>query len=445
MIPAAELSKPDVNQARIEMERHSQRLLIAFIASGMFFMLLPGTFLGVWSLFGIAHHHLPTSISPEWLQAHGQAQLFGWVGSFILGIGLYSLTKMQSSLAFPVRMGWTIWILWTTGISLRWIGGVTDWEWKILLPLSGLLQLIAFLFFYRAVRRHRPNNPNPDKPRPRREMWMKIVLGGGLAFLLAMIANFVFLTRLALDGSSPALPHVLDEQLVVLAVWGVMVPTIWGFNTRWLPIFAGFRKPDGPPLLIAYILSIGGIIATFAVWLPIAATAFLFAALMAVEALHVWEPAVQPAKLLHVHATFPLFIRVAYGWLVASTVLDALAVLYDHDGGIWGASRHALTVGFVAAMVLAIGQRVLPAFGGMRVLWSTRLMLWSLLLLNFGCLMRVTLEPLAYEGYWAFAWKLLPVSAVVELTAIVLFAINITGTLFQPPAHLRAALHSPQA
>src|SRR5215472_18757043 len=29
--------------------------------------------------------------------------------------------------------------------------------------------------------------------------------------------------------------------------------------------------------------------------------------------------------------------------------------------GIWGASRHALTVGFIAAMVFSVGQRVLPS------------------------------------------------------------------------------------
>jgi hypothetical protein len=169
----------------------------------------------------------------------------------------------------------------------------------------------------------------------------------------------------------------------------------------------------------------------------VAAVAFLFASILAVEALHVWQPAVAPAKLLHVDRSFPLFIRLAYVWLVVSSLLTAIAVPYDHAGGIWGASRHALTVGFIAGMVFAIGQRVLPAFCGMRVLWSTQLMFWSLLLLHAGCLLRVAMEPLAYEGYWNFAWKLLPISAFIELAAVALFALNIIGTLLRPPAHLR--------
>ena len=69
-------------------------------------------------------------------------------------------------------------------------------------------------------------------------------------------------------------------------------------------------------------------------------------------------------------------------------------------------------------------------------------MFWSLALLHLGCAMRVALEPLAYENYWIFAWKLLPFSAVVELTAVVLFAVNIAVTLLRPPAHLRPAIHS---
>ncbi len=420
------------------MERHSQRLVTAFIVSGMLFMLLPGTFLGVWNLIGISQQRTLSSLSAAWLQAHGQAQIFGWIGSFILGIGFYSLTKMQSTLEFPVRAAWTSWILWTVGIAMRWIGGVTGWQWRILLPLAGALQLIACLLFYRAVRRHRPANPAHSM-----EPWMRIVIASTIAFLVAVTVNFFAMTHLAIYGTSPALPHVFDLQLVVLAVWGVLVPTIWGFNARWLPVFAGFQKPDGIRLMVAYGLSVTGVVAVFLQWLPIAAAVFLLAALLSIHALHVWQPAVQPAKLLHVARTFPLFIRVAYVWLVVSCLLDALAVRYDHAGGIWGASRHALTVGFIAGMVFVIGQRVLPAFCGMRILWSTRLMFWSLLLLHIGCLLRVTLEPLAYESYWNFAWKLLPFSAFVELTAVALFAVNIAATLLHPPAHLRPEIHSP--
>jgi hypothetical protein len=47
------------------------------------------------------------------------------------------------------------------------------------------------------------------------------------------------------------------------------------------------------------------------------------------------------------------------------------------------------------------------------------------------------MEPLAYELDWQIAWKLLPVSAVIEMTAVVFFALNLVGTLMQKPAHLR--------
>src|ERR1700676_3505964 len=71
-------------------EASLSRLLMAYISSGLVFMLLPGTFLGVWNLLQISGRESAGSISPAWLQAHGHAQVFGWIGSFILGIGFYS-------------------------------------------------------------------------------------------------------------------------------------------------------------------------------------------------------------------------------------------------------------------------------------------------------------------------------------------------------------------
>ena len=178
--------------------------------------------------------------------------------------------------------------------------------------------------------------------------------------------------------------------------------------------------------------------ATFLSFLPVAAIAFLLATLLVIDGLHVWAPTIHPPKVANVHPRFPWFVRVTCAWLLIFCALGMSAVVWDMSGGIWGASRHAITVGYVAGMVFAIGQRVLPAFSGMRVLWSTRLMFWSLLLLFSGCLLRVLAEPLAYEQIWAPAWKILPVSAVIELAAACVFEINIGATLAQPPAHLRA-------
>jgi len=86
-------------------------------------------------------------------------------------------------------------------------------------------------------------------------------------------------------------------------------------------------------------------------------------------------------------------------------------------------------------MILSVGQRILPAFAGMRALWSTKLMFLALLLLAAGCTMRVSAEVLAYQDYANWAWSVLPVSGLLELTALTLFAVNMLGTFILQPAH----------
>lgn len=79
-------------------------------------------------------------------------------------------------------------------------------------------------------------------------------------------------------------------------------------------------------------------------------------------------------------------------------------------------------------MVFTIGQRVLLAFSGMKLLFSPRLMFASLLMLSLGCVLRVSGEVLAYQGIAETAWTLLPYSALIELTAVTLSAINLVAT-----------------
>lgn len=75
-------------------------------------------------------------------------------------------------------------------------------------------------------------------------------------------------------------------------------------------------------------------------------------------------------------------------------------------------------------MVFATGQRVLAAFSGMKVLFSSKLMLAALSLLTLGCGLRVSSEILAYQELVHSAWSWLPISAIIEMTAVTRFAAN---------------------
>ena len=99
-------------------EMKLSRLLMLYISTGLGFMFLPGTFLGVWNLISISAHRSASSVSPAWIQAHGHAQIFGWIGTFILGIGFHSIPKLRRTGTFGLWAPWTCWALWTSGVTL---------------------------------------------------------------------------------------------------------------------------------------------------------------------------------------------------------------------------------------------------------------------------------------------------------------------------------------
>jgi len=420
---------PNRNPAATEIAL--QRLVTVYVVTGLAFLLLPGTFLGVWNLVSISGRHSLHAISQSWLQAHGHAQIFGWLGTFIIGIGYYSLSKMGQLKPFAASRGWTSWALWTCGVALRWIANISEWHWRLLLPVSAALQLTAFLIFFATVSGHKPRPVAAE--RRGMQTWMKLVLASTIAFLLVLLMNQVETIVLASGSAHPEIPHWLDQRYLFLAAWGFPVLAVWGFNAKWLPVFLGLREPSGKVLLAALAACACGVAAALLGQFLAATVLLLLASVFASIALRVFQRSLKPAKTLGVSAYFPHFVRGAYVWLLVAAVLGVYAAIADSYGGFWGASRHSLTVGFLATMVFAIGQRVLPAFCGMRLLYSKKLMFASLAILNLGCLLRVASEVPAYEANLSLAWRTLPVSAVIELTAVTLFALNLGITLVLPP------------
>ncbi len=418
------LTPQQIFAATAARETSLSRLLMTYIATGLVFMLLPGTFLGVWNLFAISSRRAPNSIPAAWIQAHGHAQVFGWIGTFILGIGFYSIPKLRRLNGFALPAAWTSWVLWTSGVTLRWLAGVYQWRWRVLLPLSAALEVAAFLIFFRSVSGHRPAGAGKKKL----DAWVLVVIAGALGLMLALLANLGAALFLARRGAAPELSAEFDRRILALQTWGFLVPFVWGFSARWLPVFLGLRPVRTRALLAAVAVNSAGVLASLAG--RTAASAILLAAgiLTAVRALRLFEAPERPAKTEGVHASYPIFVRMAYAWAAVAAGLGIWSAFAANSHGISGASRHALTVGFLATMVFAVGQRVLPAFSGMRLLFSRGLMFAGLLLLAGGCLLRVASEILAYQGVVAAAWSWLAASAICEMAAVTAFAGNLLVT-----------------
>ena len=416
----------EITRAR---ERSLSRLLMLYISTGLVFMLLPGTFLGVWNLLAISSRHAANSVSAGWIQAHGHAQIFGWIGTFILGIGFYSIPKLRRMNPFALWAAWVCWALWTVGVSLRWLTGVYLWQWRVVLPVSAALELLAFAIFFHSVSGHRPQ----DSGKQKLDEWVLVVIVAAVGLLLTLLVNLGAALFLAYRGISPDLPTEFDQRFLVLETWGFLVPFVWGFSAKWLPVFLGLRPVRGRVLLLAVAVNSVGVIAAMMGWMRSAVLLLLGGIIVAVWALRFFERTQQPAKVKGVHPSFPVFVRLAYVWAIVAAALGLWASSVEGSHGIWGASRHALTVGFLATMVFSVGQRILPAFSGMRLLFSTKLMFLAMLTLTVGCLLRVSSEILAYQGFAHWAWAWLPVSAFTEMTAVTLFAANLFATFAQRP------------
>lgn len=400
-------------------ERRAARLLAAFLASGLVFMALPGTLLGVWNLIGISSRQEAGAVSAAWIQAHGHAQLFGWVTTFIMGISLYTFPKFRASQIRSVALGWVLLAAWVLAIAARWGAGISEDSWSGLIRLSAALQLAAGCLFVWQV------TAPPRESHRSGQAWELLIFGG----FAGLIATLTWQLIAALDSDSrAAIAPELNHVFISLALWVFCVPVVLGYAARFLPALAGWPETRKAPAKLTL-----GVTALAAVLLLSSHTdgfhlACLIAALAGCLSLGVFRKAPGRPKTRGVYAGYPFFVRTSFLWLLVSAALG----LWAGVPGMLGASRHAFTVGFLSMLIFSLGPRILPSFVNSRELRSPTLMRISLYLLTVGCTLRVLSEPLAYAEVWGSAWRMLPVSAVVELCAVLLFALNMGWTLATP-------------
>jgi hypothetical protein len=333
-------------------------------------------------------------------------------------------------------LGWTAWGLWTAGVAWRWWAGFGAEHWRAGLLGSAILELAAFVIAQYALWfiRRQPKAAAAPKPAPA-GLGSWLGLAGFLSLGLALVMNLVISIEVIGFADNPVYPSDSNHVFLMIALWGFAVPVALGYSTRFVAIFLSLAPPAQ---------SVTGWLAAgvFAVIASALLHQFLLADLFAlvltvtaVWALRVFRTSVREPKRTGVYRHYDVFVRLSFGWLVAGAVLGVLAGIFPNLPGLGGASRHAVTVGFLATLIFSIGPRILPSFLNSRELWSPRFMAATLWFVSLGCLLRVSSESVAYSAAYSttgIAWKLLPVSALMELTAVMIFAINLGMTLSQP-------------
>jgi uncharacterized protein involved in response to NO len=424
-----------------------ENLYRRFLKTAILFTMTGGTALGAWELVMMALRERLGGVDRGVIQVHGHWQLFGWVGLFVVGIAYHILPRLTGvPLPSSRAAAWSYGML-ASGIVLRLAqsldpGLVRD----LLLPLSAALEIGGVALFAGTVAKILRASPRPHPA------WQRCCAHGTGWLVAASILNAAHAFDLVHSGRFEISPWLNVPYLTVFLV-GFVTFWIFGVSLRTLPVFMGLQ--DRPrlaaripvPLTIAIaalaiaegvFLRTGADAARIAFGLGSAAVGILLA--LFVFALGVLAPAVAPPEP-GVDRGSEKFVRLAYAWLLLSGGM-LLAFSWatiaggELDHAYVGAYRHALTVGFITTLMAGMALRIVPIFRGVP-LYSPRLRDLTFWLLLVGNVIRVLFQALSAAA--GPAWlRVAGVSGILELAALILFAVNLWKTMNTQNADDRA-------
>jgi hypothetical protein len=353
------------------------------------------------------------------VHVHGVAQLWGWMALSIFAVGSHLLRQNTTRPAPPwlerAAAGFIVAALavFFAGLNERVRAAIP----RVDVLASGLLVVAAALVGVSVIW-----SLSGAKSTQRRH---------GFVFLVGWLWAWAG-ADLGLRLSYPAgpLPDSARGLLIILPVLGLGANAIYGFGIRLIPGLLNLTRLRPAWFSPALLLHNAGLCLFLIPRQParaLGATLMLAAAISYLIGMN-GLVGKRSRPIYGIDPRGHVLIRVAFFWLVFGlTMILAQQLVPDLPHAYGGAWRHALTVGFITTMILGVGQRIVPIFIK-QPLASTRLMLASAALIIVGNAARVGLE-LATIGGWPWAFRLMGATGVLELAALLLFALNLAATV----------------
>jgi len=411
----------------------AERVHHAFILSALIVTLSLGAGWGAWLLWQIGMQRQFSGAPANQVIAHGEAQLWGFVVLFVLGV---SLRTVLQGVAWHPLGRWVCRALLT--LALVGVVGSTFWS---LFPSSfaalGLVSAAALLFFSAGVWGLQIAHLRTNWP----ATWVRAVLVSGL--WLTVWAIVTAWLRWQAGSAGPAV-YTSDQRLLLieLAVLGFAMNSIYGFGQMLLPGLLRIGSTRNGAIELAHWFHNAGVIIVCLANSTIAGSlsmgigsGFLVAGASLFAFGH--RGFVGRRRTSYGdekgHVTLDWYPPLAFFWLLVALLLMTGGVIYEAATenalpyAYMGAVRHGLTVGFMTTLILGVGQRMLPVLDR-TVLAIPRLTVPILVLIATGNLLRVSTE--LTTSLTPAAYGVMPISALLEWSALLLFTINAAATMF---------------
>ena len=441
-----------------------------FFRAGIAVVLTLGAAWGVILLLRIAWFGSFTAASLQEVNAHGHAQIFGWVGLFVMGFALQAFPRFKhTSLAHPRLAYATLWLM-LGGLVCRSVLQplTTWWTWAGAPAVAGSLVEVAaiaiFVWVIIATLR------TAERGLEFYDYYVLVALAW--FFIQAVYESAYFAATLLAADRQQLLQLVATWQgpLREIQIHGFAMLMILGVSQRVFHYFYGFPAPNRrvslvalPAINVAIVGIVVGLVAMRTVshyWALLWYASVLLMAASVAALVFGWRLFSRPLE----SDRSLKFLRAAYLWLFVSLAMLVLLPAYQYGLLPWlapesaatqigfshayyGAIRHAITVGFISLMIVGMAAKVVPTLGGIDVHALGGLWL-PFVLINLGCALRVTMQALTDFTHTAF--PIAGGSGILELTGLAIWGGHLWRlmspgvTILNDPAIAGGTLDPPQ-